>query len=62
MMLAELENFNEVRIHTSENLVRHKMQVMKSYNKKVKPKTFRQGELVWKAILPLRVKDKNLGK
>ena len=33
-----------------------------AYNKKVKPKEFRQGDLVWEAVLPLGTKDAKYGK
>ena len=34
----------------------------KSYNKKIKSKTFDTGDLVWKVILPMDTKERTLGK
>jgi hypothetical protein len=36
--------------------------VTKAYNKKVKAKSFQVGDLVWKTILPLRIRDQKFGK
>jgi hypothetical protein len=36
--------------------------VAKTYNKKVKAKSFQVGDLVWKTILPLRSRDRMFGK
>jgi hypothetical protein len=36
--------------------------VAKAYNKKVRPKSFQVGELVWKTVLPLRSRDSKFGK
>ena len=39
-----------------------KNKVAQTYNKKIKRKSFEVGELVWKIILPVGSKDKDLGK
>jgi hypothetical protein len=39
-----------------------KIVVAKSYNKKVKAKSFHVGDLVWKTILSLRSRDQKFGK
>jgi hypothetical protein len=39
-----------------------KIIVVKAYNKKVKAKSFQVGDLVWKAIFPLRSRDQKFGK
>jgi hypothetical protein len=36
--------------------------VAHAYNKKVKPKEFQVGDLVWEAVLPLGTKDTTYGK
>jgi hypothetical protein len=39
-----------------------KIMVAKTYNKKVKTKSFQVRDLVWKTVLPLRSKDRKFGK
>ena len=43
-------------------LLRQKERIARSYNKKVKHKTFKIDELVWKVILPKDRKDRVMGK
>jgi hypothetical protein len=40
----------------------NKAKVARAYNKKVKPKEFQVGDLVWEAVLPLWTKDATYGK
>lgn len=61
-MLDELVNLDEERLKALELLKRHKKRVERSYNKKVKLKTFLPKDLVWKVILPMDRKDRALGK
>lgn len=42
--------------------MRQKERVAKAYNKKVKIKTFKLGDLVWKVIMLMDKKDRALGK
>ena len=53
MMFDELDQLKEERPVAYENIVRQKEKVAKFYNKKVKPKCFSEGDLVWKVVLPL---------
>ncbi|XP_050877135.1 uncharacterized protein LOC127080887 [Lathyrus oleraceus] len=62
MKLDELVDLDEERLNTLELLERQKNRVEKSYNKKVKVKSFSTGDLVWKFILPMDGKDEALGK
>jgi hypothetical protein len=39
-----------------------KIRVARAYNKTVKLKSFQVGDLVWKTILPLGIKDHKFGK
>ena len=39
-----------------------KRKVERAYNKKVKHKLFKEGDLVWKLVLPIGLKDRSLGK
>ena len=58
----ELENIDEERMQALNNLIAQKKKISRIYNKKVKKKSFEEGELVWKVILPVGVKDKEFGK
>lgn len=44
-----------------ENILVNKARVEKVYNRHVKPKSFLEGDLVWKSILPLGFHDSQLG-
>ena len=61
-MIDELEDLHEVRLWALENIERNKIRVAKQYDKKVKPKEFSEGDLVWKVILPIETKDNKFGK
>jgi hypothetical protein len=62
MMMDEMVDLDEERLMALEVLVMQKECVAKAYNKKVKPKSFNIGDLVWKVLLPMDKKDKVLGK
>ncbi|KAK2443828.1 protein NYNRIN [Trifolium repens] len=62
MMSDELVDLDEERLSALEILTKQKERVAKTYNKKVKSKSFNMGELVWKVILPMDKKDRVLGK
>ncbi|XP_059658400.1 uncharacterized protein LOC132304683 [Cornus florida] len=51
-MLAKLEDLNEVQKLTLNHLMVYKAKVMKAYNKRVKFKSFAEGDMVWQIILP----------
>lgn len=46
-----------MRLATLDHLQAQKKTVARAYNKRVKIKNFRKSDLVWKAILPIRLKD-----
>ena len=50
------------RLWSLEKIKENKAKVARAYNKKVKPKNFQVGDLVWEAVLPLGTKDKKYGK
>ncbi|CAL8163070.1 unnamed protein product [Prunus armeniaca] len=52
-MLLELEGLDASRIDTLNKLLAGKQAVSRAYNKRVKNKSFEEGEIVWKAVLPL---------
>ncbi|XP_050914625.1 uncharacterized protein LOC127129499 [Lathyrus oleraceus] len=62
MMMNELVDLDEERLHALEVLRRQKERVARAYNKRVKGKTFIMNDLVWKVILPMDRKNKTLGK
>ena len=61
-MIMELENIDEERMQALNNLIALKKKISRIYNKKVKKKSFEEGELVWKVILPVGIKDREFGK
>ncbi|XP_073294465.1 uncharacterized protein [Primulina huaijiensis] len=61
-MIMELEELDELRIQAYNALLVQKQKIARIYNKRVNKKSFHEGEVVWKAILPLGTKDRELGK
>ncbi|CAL9028674.1 unnamed protein product [Prunus brigantina] len=61
-MLMELEGLDASRIDTLNKLLAGKQAVSRAYNKRVKNKSFEEGEIVWKAILPLGTHIAGYGK
>ncbi|XP_059670946.1 uncharacterized protein LOC132316492 [Cornus florida] len=61
-MLSELEDLDEVQKFALDFLMVHKTKVMKAYNKKVKFKSFVEGDMVWQTILPPWKVDRVYGK
>ena len=57
-----MEDLTEVRLWALEKIKENKAKVARAYNKKVKPKEFQEGDLVWEAVLPLGTKDAAYGK
>jgi hypothetical protein len=62
LMMDELEDLHMIRLRALENIEKNKMRVAKYYNKKVKVKQFAEGDLVWKALLPIGTKYNTFGK
>jgi hypothetical protein len=62
LMMNELEDLHMIRLKALENIEKNKMRVSKYYNKKVKVKQFAEGDLVWKALLPIETKYSAFGK
>jgi hypothetical protein len=62
LMMDELEDLHMIRLKALENIEKNKTRVAKYYNKKVKVKQFAEGDLVWKALLPIRTKYITFGK
>jgi hypothetical protein len=55
LMMVELEDLHMIHLRALENIEKNKMWFAKYYNKKVKVKQFAEGDLVWKALLPMRL-------
>ena len=53
-MKDELEDLAGHWLKALVNVEMNKARIGRWYDKKVKAKTFEQGELVWKLILPIR--------
>ena len=62
LMNDNVEDLTELRLWSLEKIKENKAKVARAYNKKVKPKDFQVGDLVWEAVLPLGIKDKKFGK
>jgi hypothetical protein len=62
LMNDNIEDLTELRLWSLEKIKESKAEVAHSYNKKVKPKEFQVGDLVWEAVLPLGTKDAAYGK
>ena len=57
LMKDELEDLAGHRLKALINIEANKARVSQWYDKKVKAKTFDQGDLVWKLVLPIGIKD-----
>ena len=61
-MMMELESIDDGRMQAFNYMLVKKNKVAQTYNKRVNRKSFEVGNLVWKIILPVGSKDKELGK
>jgi hypothetical protein len=52
-MADEKEDLVQSRLRALAKVTKDKERVARHYNKKVVPKSFSEGELVWKLILPI---------
>jgi len=62
LMSDNVEDLTEPRLWSLEKIKENKAKAARAYNKKVKPKEFQTGGLVWEAVLPLGTKDKKYSK
>lgn len=62
LMIDGLEDIVQHRLKALEKIEENKARVARYYNKKVIPKKFYEGDLVWKLILPIGSKDSRFGK
>ena len=61
-MMMELEALDGKRLQALDHIMIQKKKVARAYNKWVKRKSFEEWELVWKLVLPICAKDRELGK
>ncbi|KAK1695889.1 hypothetical protein QYE76_012586 [Lolium multiflorum] len=62
LMSDSVEDVTKLRRWSLEKIKENKAKVARAYNKKVRPKEFHVGDLVWEAVLPLGTKDATYGK
>jgi hypothetical protein len=62
LMKDGLEDLAGHRLNALINIEANKARVGQWYDKKVKAKSFDQGDLVWKLVLPIGTKDPKFGK
>ena len=61
-MMMELEALDGKRLQALDHIMIQKKKVTQAYNKRVKRKSFEEGKFVWKVMLPIGAKDRELGK
>ncbi|BFG30910.1 hypothetical protein CerSpe_171840 [Prunus speciosa] len=61
-MVQELEDLEQSRLDAYNLMQAQKQIAARAYNKKVKQKTFAEGDLIWRAVLPIGTKDPRFGK
>ena len=62
LMMDNIDEVTDKRLKALKEIEKDKLRVVRSYNKKVKLKSFQVGDLVWKTILPLGTKSNKFGK
>ena len=62
LMMDNIDEVTDKRLKALKKIEKDKFRVARAYNKKVKLKSFQDGDLVWKAILPLGMKSNKFGK
>ena len=61
-MMMELEALDGKRLQALDHIMIQKKKVTRAYNKRVRRKSFEEGKLVRKVMLPIGAKDRELGK
>jgi hypothetical protein len=57
LMMDNIDELTNKRMRVLKEIEKDKTRVAEAYIKKLRPKSFQVGELVWKTILPLGRKD-----
>ena len=60
--MNELDELSNQRMLALDKIELNKKRVARSYNKKIRPKKFKEGDLVWKCVLPLKQRHPEWGK
>ena len=61
-MNVNIDDLTKLRLWALEKIKENKAKVARAYNKKVKPKDFKIGNLVWELVLSIGTKDPAFGK
>ena len=61
-IMIELEALDGKRLQALNHIMIQKKKVARAYNKRVRRKSVEEWELVWKVVLPIGYKDRELGK
>ena len=59
--MMELEALDGKRLQALDHIIIQKNKVARAYNKRVRRKSFEEGDLIWKVVLPIDSKDRKLG-
>jgi hypothetical protein len=62
VMMDKLDRVPEEWFRAMMEIEKEKLQTTRAYNKKVREKSFQVGDLLWKTILPLGMRDQKFGK
>jgi hypothetical protein len=62
LMMDEIDDMTESPFEALREIEKEKFRVAKAYNKRVRAKSIRIGDMVWKTILPLGSRDQKFGK
>ena len=62
LMNINTKDLTELRLWALEKIKENKAKVARAYNKKVRPKNFQVGDLVWELVLPVGTKDPVYGR
>jgi hypothetical protein len=62
LKMDRIDDVPKSRFKASDEIEKEKIKIAKAYNKRVVEKSFQVGDLVWKTILPLRIRSGQFGK
>ena len=62
VMMMELKALGGKILQALDHIMIQKKKVARAYDKQARRKSFDEGELVWKVVLPIDAKDIELGK
>ena len=61
-LMDNIDEVSDKRLQALKEIEKDKLRVPRAYNKKVRAKSFQNGELVWKTIMSLGTKSNKFGK